>query len=47
MTKKEKVLTKPVKIGHGIHRAKKTNHKDHTRDLKHEQKWIERKLDNK
>ena len=46
MTKK-KDRTTPVKLGHGIHRAKKTNHKDHTRDMKHEKKWIEDKIDNK
>lgn len=48
MVKKErKVVNTPVKVGHGIHRAKKTDHKDHTRDMKHQKKWIEDKMDNK
>lgn len=48
MVKSKKVVrSSTVKIGHGIHRARKTNHKDHTRELKHEKKWIEDKIDNK
>ena len=44
---KNKAVNTPVKVGHGIHRAKKTNHKTQTKELKHERKWIEQKIDNK
>jgi hypothetical protein len=46
MKKKSKTNT-PTKLGHGIHRAQKTDHKDHHRELKHKKKWIETKMDNK
>lgn len=42
----KKVVNHPVKVGHGAHRAKKTSRKERTRDLKHEKKWIDDKIDN-
>ena len=46
MERLKKLLNTPLKFGHGLHRARKNDHK-HTRDLKHEKKWIEQKMDNK
>ena len=47
MTKKKDVVNPATKYGHGLNRAKKTDHKDHTRVLKHKRKWVEEKMDNK
>lgn len=48
MVQKEKKVVNPAfKFGHGLHRARKTDHKENTRDMKHERKWIEEKIDNK
>lgn len=46
MTEK-KVMNPPTKFGHGLNRAKKTQHKDHTRTLKHKRRWLEDKMANK
>jgi len=47
MTKEKNDVVNPaVKFGHGIHRAKKTS-KEERKDLKHEKKWVENKMDNK
>ena len=43
----KKLINSPFKIGHGIHRARKTDHKKHPKELKHERKWIENKMNNK
>ena len=49
MTEKKDVVNPATKYGHGINRAKKTEHKDNTRvlKLKHRRKWVEDKMDNK
>ena len=47
MTEKKDVVNPATKYGHGLNRAKKTDHKDHTRVLKHKRKWVEEKMDNK
>jgi hypothetical protein len=45
MEKNKLIVNHPVKVGHGAHRAKKTNPKEN-KDLKHEKKWIDQKIDN-
>jgi hypothetical protein len=44
---KRERINPPIKVGHGIHRAHKTEHKEHQKDFKHERKWLEQKMDNK
>lgn len=45
--KRKKVSQPATKFGHGLNRASKTRHKEHTRTLKHKRRWVEDKMDNK